>query len=391
VIVSLVLAGCIVSLPSFLVAAQAVQIRAEMHFSPPELGVVLACYYAGSAIFAFPGGNLAELLGGPRLLRYCMMLSACVLLGAGYFARSWQELCGAMVVAGAASTAAQASSNLVISRRVGSAIQGVAFGLKQGAVPLAFLAAGAAVPAVALTLGWRWSFLGATALAIIGLALAPHPRGSISARMAHAREHRHPEASRPLVILAVGFGLALMSCASLSTYLVSSSVASGLTPGGAGIFATATGLGSFAVRVGSGVLADRRKGGDFTRVVVMLLIGAIGFLAMSASTLWHLPGFLLLGGFTAFAVGWGWNGLFNLAIVRTHNQAPARATGLVQSGGRLGSLLGPLAFAFILAHSSYWLGWIAAALEAAAGAAVILLGSILVRRTAGKPDNTRTG
>ena len=37
--------------------------------------------------------------------------------------------------------------------------QGLSFGVKQAAIPVSTLLAGAAVPTVALTLGWRWAFV----------------------------------------------------------------------------------------------------------------------------------------------------------------------------------------------------------------------------------------
>ena len=97
-------------------------------------------------------------------------------------------------------------------------------------------------------------------------------------------------------------------------------------------------------------------------------------------TIDHLRVALLAGGFVAFAVGWGWNGLFNLAVVKAHGRAPARATGIVQTGGRLGSMFGPLLFALLLTHWSYWVGWLAAAAEACVAAAVLTVGAALVRR-----------
>lgn len=199
-------ATAIVSLPLYLVAAQAVESRSSLHFSPAQLGIVVASYYTGSATFAFAGGNAAELIGGLRLLRYSIVLSAGVLVTVAALIGSWPTLAAVLFVAGAASTAGQASSNLVLSLRIMTKRQGLAFGIKQAAVPLAFLIAGAAVPAVALSIGWRWAFVGGGALACLALLGVPRPKSSLSDRVGAGRQNWDPERSRPLVVLAIGFG-----------------------------------------------------------------------------------------------------------------------------------------------------------------------------------------
>lgn len=374
----LVVAASVVSIPSYLVAAQSVQLRSSLHFSAPELGVAVASYYAGSVAFALAGGWLAEVVGGPRVLRYCMIVSAAVLLAMGLLVHSLVQLAGALVLAGAASTAGQAASNLVISRRVSGASQGMAFGVKQGAVPLAFMIAGLAVPAVTLTVGWRWAFAGAGVLALLALMLVPRPRSSLSSRVAR-RSGPGPSGRLPLVVLACGFGLALMSCASLSTYLVSSSVQAGLSPGAAGILVAVASLGSVAVRVLTGVRADRKDGQAWGAVAALLGLGGLGTLGLALGSVYRLVPLMCLGGVLGFSAGWGWNGLFNYSIVRSHRRAPAHATGVVQTGGRLGSLLGPLVYAAILVHSAYSVGWVVASAEAVAGAAIIVIGSRMLR------------
>ncbi len=374
----LVLAASVVSLPSYLVAAQSVQMRSSLHFSAPELGVAVASYYAGSVAFAFAGGWLSELVGGPRVLRYCMILSAVVLLGIAFTVHSLAELAAALVLGGAASTAGQAASNLVISRRVSGTSQGLAFGVKQGAVPLAFMIAGLAVPAVTLTVGWRWAFAGAGVLALSALSLVPRPRSTLSARVAH-RGGTRPKGSAALLVLACGFGLALMSCSSLSTYVVSSSVEAGLAPGAAGILVAVASLGSVSVRVLTGLWADRTHGEGWLGVVMLLGLGGFGTLILALGSAYHSVALVCAGGVLGFSAGWGWNGLFNYSVVRSHRQAPARATGVVQTGGRLGSLLGPLMYAAILAHSAYSVGWLVATAEAVVGSTVILVGSRRLR------------
>src|SRR5205823_1137887 len=64
-------------------------------------------------------------------------------------------------------------SNLTLARSVPAHRLGLSFGVKQAAIPLATLLAGAAVPAVALTVGWRWAYVIAAGLAVLALVGAP--------------------------------------------------------------------------------------------------------------------------------------------------------------------------------------------------------------------------
>lgn len=382
VVLGVVAATCVVSGPAYLVAAQSVQIRAAMDFTRPILGVVLACYYLGSAVFALAGGILAELLGGPRVLRYAVFLSVVVLVAIGWLVESWVALAAVLFAAGAASTTAQSASNLVLSRRVPRSRRGLAFGVKQAGVPLAFLVGGSAVPVVALTVGWRWTFLVGGVISLAGLAALPQPKGRVGQRFTSAKAAWNPESSGPLVVLACGFGLALMACASVATYLVAAAVAGGVAPGTAGLFVAGASLGNIVLRIGTGVAIDRGAKGRFGVIGSMLGVGALGFIAMAAGSLSHQVIVVMVGGFLAFSVGWGWNGIFNLAVAESHARAPARATGMVQTGGRIGSLLGPLLFAFILVRWSFSVGWLVASIEAAAGAAVMLSAGRLIQRNA---------
>jgi hypothetical protein len=88
---------------------------------------------------------------------------------------------------------------------------------------------------------------------------------------------------------------------------------------------------------------------------------------------------------------WDWNGLFNLAVVQTHPRAPAGATGIVQTGGGLGSFLGPLLFALILTRWPYGIGWAAAVGEATAAGVVLSFGGALVHREMGSSSFKAAG
>lgn len=374
VLPGVVVAVTVVNLPGYLVATEAVQLRSSLHFGSAEIGFVLAAYYAGSVVLAFAGGIAAEALGGELVLRLVMLVSALALWSIASLVRGWPELALALFFAGGSSATAQAAANLVLARNTASGRQGIAFGVKQSAAPLAYLIGGAAVPAVALTVGWHWAFAGAGVLACLGVLAVPRSQVPGRPKGAQSQVRREPGAGRGLVLQTAGFGLALMSCASLATYLVASGVSVGLGAGAAGVLAAVAGLGSIGIRIGSGWAADRRQMRHFEVVAGMLVVGACGFGLMVTGAALRMEVPFVIGGLLAFAVGWGWNGLFNLGVVLNHPAAPGRATGFAQTGGRLGSMLGPLLFALLLSRGSYAAGWGGAAVAACAGATLMVVG-----------------
>ena len=376
-----------ITLPTFLVGTLAVQIRASLHFDPIDLGIVVGCSYAASAVFAIPSGNLAEQFSGLRMLRYSAMVSAVALMLIATLVQSWPELAAALVIAGAASSSGQTAANLFLSRRIEAGHQGLAFGIKQASVPLASLLGGVSVPVVALTVGWRWAFVIAAVIAVISFLLLPHPRLSMAAHRAAAAVRPRHEPTAPLVALALGFGLTQTACSSLGAFLVVSAVAEGIGVAQAGLVAAMASTGAIAVRVLVGFLADRRQGRHLVFVVVMMLIGAAGFSFMAWGSAVRSPALFVPGAVVAFAVGWGWNGLFNFAVVRTHPHSPARATGITQTGGRLGSVIGPLVFGLLVVHGGYSGAWAVAGGEMLLGASVMLVARRLLvsRIAAGQP------
>lgn len=142
-----------VTLPTFMVGTLAVQMRSTLHFSPAQLGLVVGASFAASALFAIPSGSLAEQFSRVRMLRYSTAASALAMAVIATLVQSWPELAAALILAGAASASAQTASNLFLARRIEPGHQGLAFGIKQAAVPLAFLLGGLAVPVIALTVG----------------------------------------------------------------------------------------------------------------------------------------------------------------------------------------------------------------------------------------------
>ncbi|MFI1994636.1 MFS transporter [Actinoplanes sp. NPDC020271] len=182
-----------------------------------------------------------------------------------------------MLAMGAAGNAmGQLGSNTSLSRRVPAHRQGLTFGVKQAAIPISTLLAGAAVPAVALTIGWRWAFVLAGLLACAAIRLVPveptAPRPT----------HEHGQAIGALTVIGLAATLAAGSANALGMFLVSSAVAHGIDPAQAGLALTLGGAICGLARITGGAQADRRPDRQVGTIAALLACGALGLALLSA-------------------------------------------------------------------------------------------------------------
>ncbi|MDY7085209.1 MAG: MFS transporter [Actinomycetota bacterium] len=372
-----------VSIPVFLVGGLAVQIGDELDFSPAGLGLAVSAYFGASALASIPAGYLVERYGATRMSRAGIALAAASLLGVAAFANTLWSLIAILVLGAAANAMGQLASNATLSRHVPPRRQGLSFGIKQAAIPVATLLSGAAVPAIALTLGWRWAFVFIAVLAASALLLVPaEPRAGCRRTPMPAKR-----ATGALIVVGVAATLAAAAANALGTFLVDSAVARGISPGPAGLSLTLGGAVCVTARILGGWLADRRPDRTIAVIAGLLLTGA-GGLALLA-----VPGNLSLvaGVVLGFGFGWSWPGLMNFAVVRLHPQAPAAATSITQTGVYAGGCLGPLGLGTLATAMDYPTMWFVAAGAMLTAAGAMLLGSHLLRRHAPEPVTATAG
>ena len=364
---------CVV--PGFLVGGLAVQIGDELRFGPAGLGVAVSTYFAVSAVTSVPAGRIVGRFGPTRTARAGILVAAASLAAVGGLARDYGTLVALLAVAGVANALGQLASNASLAARVPPKRQGLSFGVKQAAIPLSTLLAGLAVPAVALTIGWRWGYAMATALALAALLLVPRDETNGRQRRREPRTHGSTGA---LVVVGFATLLAASAANSLSTFVVDAAVAGGLHPGPAGLALSAGSAACITFRLLGGWLADKRTGGHMTVLAVLLGIGAVGLVLIGRpglATLW--TGVLL-----AFGIGWSWPGLLNYAVVQLHPQAPAAATSITQTGVYAGACVGPLVFGTVATANGYPVAWLGAAGTMLLAGVGMLVGGALLRRSA---------
>ncbi len=380
----------VVSLPTFLVGALAVEIRDSLRLSTSELGIAISISYLGAAIWSVPSGKLAERIGGIRVLRMAAIAGAVLLALIALIAFSWTELALLLFPCGMVSVSVATASNLFLSKRSDPKHRGLSFGVKQAAVPTASLLGGLAVPTIALTVGWRYAFLTGAALALVAALSVPKPSTTLKQRRIQAMGRTRPHvAMMPLVILSIGFGLGVMAASGMVAFVTTSAVAIGISRPGAGLVAALAGATAVTVRIITGLLADHREGRHFFVVAAMMVVGSGGYLVLAYSSQFGTKWLFVVGAAVALGAGWGWNGLFNFALVSTHPDAPATATGITQVGGRIGGFMGPFLVGSVAQHLSYSAAFTMTGCSGIFAAGAIILGRRLLISSRDVPPTVR--
>lgn len=369
-------------LPAFLIGSQAVQLSRDLDLTDVQIGLAIAAAWLAASAASAVMGRLSERTGGPAGLRAAAIVSALAMLAIAVGTRGIVVLAAGAAVAGAANALAQPSANLLIARQLPVHRHGLAFGVKQSAIPVATLLGGAAVPAITLTLGWRWTFAAGAVLAVTAAALVP---GATAAR----REQQRAAAQRPalpsitstqrrisLAVLGLGIGLGAAAAGGLAAFIVLGAVGAGMAEGPAGLLLAGGSVAGITVRLTMGARADRVAGDQLRVVARMMLLGAAAVACFSIGSAWA---YVAATPF-AFGAGWAWPGLFNLSLVRRYPEAPAAATGVTQTGTYLGAGLGPLAFGVLAETASIAVAWLVAAGWLVAAAAAVTAGRRLSDR-----------
>jgi predicted MFS family arabinose efflux permease len=358
-----VAAGAASVLPSFLIGALALQIRADLGVRVQAVAAGVTVFFVAGALSTSWGGRYADHIGAVPAVRRSVLVTAAALVAAA-LAPSLAVLFVVLAMAGVANGVAQPAINLFVAEQIPGHRQGLGFGVKQSGIPAAILVSGLALPLLALPFGWRPTLaLCALGPLAVGMAL-PRTRGAhVSRRPASRRP------SRALILTAIGAALGTAGPNALGAYLVASAVNVGIGEGTAGLLAAlGSGL-SLAMRVTLGARADRRHDYGLAVVIVLLVLGSAGFLLMTSDA---IPVFVV-GALVAFTLGWGWPGLFNLAVVDSNRNMPGSASGVSQTGIYVGAAGGPLGYGLLAAGAGYGAAAGAAAVTALLAAGVLWL------------------
>lgn len=400
-------------LPSYALGALGPFLTADLEISRTALGSLTTVLFAVGAALSPVAGPLVDRLGGRFLLAVLFAVGAVSTVAAAA-APNYPTLLAAVALAGVGVALGNPSTNQLVAVHVAPLRQGLAVGVKQSGVQVGAFLAGAALPAIAATLGWRAALLTGATLAVAGLlatalTVPPPPRSAAAGPPAvppapaaaaprpppprSAAASPPPASPAPVAAVAaapprrgagrvplpasvgwlgvyallMGIGVGAVG-AYLPLYVVERL---GLGAGVGGLAAGLIGLVGIVARV----LWGRRADASATSVPVALAWLAAGAV-LAMALLWGsavLGVWALWAGAAAFgATAVAWNAVGMLAVVR--DVAPGvsgRASGRVLLGFYAGFVASPVGFGWTVDRTrAYTLGW---ALVTAAFALAALL------------------
>ncbi len=358
-------------LTAFFLGSLSVLVRTEIGFSQATLGALIASFFGFAALSSTLAGRVTERLGGTESLRLGLALAILALSLMAFAQQVWQVWC-ALVLAGVGHAFLQVGANLLLASQVPPSRQGLAFGIKQSAIPMATLLAGAAVPLVATQYGWRWVYGAAAILAVAALLSQRRRAAGDRSRLTVPRPLTGAEFTRgELRVLALVGALGAGPANALPSFLVEYGVSTGMGLGISGTLLSVISAAGLVVRISAGRWADvRGPAADLRAVAALLLVGAVGFVALPLAV--SFPGTLWFAALFAFAGGWGWPGLLVFIVARQNASTPAASTGILQTGVFVGAVAGPLTIGITIAALGYPLAWRGVAASQFVAVAVLL-------------------
>lgn len=364
-------AACCALLPPFLTGALFVQIGRDLRIDEAALGLGTAIFFAGStAVARFAGRRLSHVTAS-RGVQIALVFTAFTLVTIAIAARSAASIMTLLAIGGVGNGINQVSLNVMLATQVRPAHLGVAFGFKQAAMPAASLLGGFMVPAVALTVGWRWAFVAAALLTLIVAERTPR-----SDRSVVTDHERTGFGRRPIIILATGAGFGSGAVVALSIFFTGSLVSNGASEHAAGLLLATGSVLGIITRIALGWLGGRMQHGRLLLVSASLGAGAAGYLMLGLGEI----ALIIPATALAFGAGWGWTSIFNFAVVSSNQRNAAEVSGLLYTGAFGGSLVGSLGFGYLAERVSYAVAWYSAAVMFIIAMCLLLLGRRALRQ-----------
>ena len=403
ILVSVLVVTCNV-LPVLMLGALSNPIGEEVGFGEARFGLTVGLFYLHSAVISLLIGGFVERAGPTRSMRLSAGAGAAGMLFIVVWGHTWALVTVGLIITSFGMAIGTPAANLALARRVRAGRRGIAFGLKQSSAPVGSLLAGLSVPLIAVALGWRSALVVGIVLSVTVMLLVPDVDGPDARSVDYApggrwwvrAAHRGSRAATPtdapadrvrqvrswrhtILMLAFGFGLSSLGSSAVGVFVVPTAVAAGIDIATAGVIlavASATGIVS---RILAGWQADRRGGRHLRAIALMVATGAVGHALLGSGA---RPLAITVGAVLGFAAGWGWNGVYALAITEENPDAPAVATGRTHVGGYVGSAVGPLVFGWLAEFRGYGVAWATITVTTLLGALMMFYCHVLIERQA---------
>lgn len=341
---------------------------AELSVSKAQFGAVQSAFYVVGALMAVPAGVLADRFDGRWLLLACLLAMAIPL---ALISRA-SSLLAVTVLAGLCGLG-NGAINQVGARGVlhwfPPQRRATAMGLRQTGNMLGAALAAAALPGLALWLGWRMAVLlvaaGAGLAAVVSGLLYRERAPDLASPSASTRPGLKAVAgqlfaNRPFVrLLLLAPFIAYAQIAMTTFFVLFLTDRQGVSAAVAGSLLSGALLAAALGRVAWGVIADRFFAHSRGRCLALVM--ALTALAATALALLPRGGPLLVPALVGLLYGFcamGWQGLLMVVIAESVGIAMAgTAVGLLINVAWGGFVLGPVVFGALADGPGYGIAW----------------------------------
>jgi MFS family permease len=360
------------SLAATATAVLAPIIAADLSLPPKLIGVFVGVLYTGSMAGSLASGGFIERFGAIRVSQVCVLFCAAgvatVAAGAAPSAMHVALLTIAPLMIGLGYGPITPASSHVLVQTAPPSRMGLTFSIKQTGVPVGAALAGAALPGIALTLGWRETFVGVAALGVAIAVLSEPMRASLDRDRMPMRKLsiggvftplKRVFATPALIEMALaGFIYAAMQICLGSFLVVYLTETLHMSLIAAGLALTVANIGGICGRIGWGAVADHYVRPRTLLGVIGVASGACAYGAAAFGTGWSAAAVLVVCGlFGVTAIGWNGVQLAEIARQAPDGQA-GTTTGATSFVTFAGVVVGPPTFALLAAVTgSYRVGF----------------------------------
>ena len=361
-------------------AVLAPELAREFGVQTSWVGVFVGIVYAGGMFASLACGGFIERYGSIRVSQASVVFCAigvCAMAAAPAYAPAALAL--AAVVIGIGYGPVTPASSHLLQRTAPPSRMALTFSIKQTGVPAGAALAGALLPALALSIGWRAAFaiVALAGAAVIGIAQPiraeldadrrPHHGFSFAGIFAPLGLLRQSPTLMELALVSLAYSATQVCLTSFLVVHLTETLHWTLVS--AGFALTAATVGGVAGRIGWGYVADRLLAPRHVLMLIGCLAGACGIGMALATRAWSsaaLVPLALLFGATAI----GWNGVQLAEVARL---APPGTAGKVTGASGFvtfaGVVIGPPSFALLATLTgSYRTGFAVFAAISIAGA-----------------------
>lgn len=358
---------------------------ADLGLTRAQFGSFATVAFAAAAISSGVFARFVDVHSERRTMS-ALFVGSAVALALAALAGSYWALIVAVVFSGCVQSLSNPVTNRLVSSYATAATRGILMGLKQSGVQMAQVAAGLAVPALALLVGWRGGLGIATVFAAAGLLLTWRyiPRRPVrgGAGRVPASARSIPPAVWWLTAYALLTGAALQASNVYLPLYAFEEV--GLPVGQAGLTAAVVGAVGLVARIFWGRTANLLHSPHLPLLVLAIMAaGAVACIecADRVDATW----LLWIGAAIFGATGIAANVVLMVAVLRVSPpEVIGRSSAVLAIGLYVGFAAGPVCFGAVVdATHQYQVGWTAVLSTYLAAVLLVLVGRNGIRPASG--------